>query len=398
MEITDNVGEGATNKAHDVALVQAMLKVVKNAKGVAYLAGNYDGVYGNQTKTAIQTFQTDYALAKAAKGPAKAAKAPGGAALAGKKAGPAIAAGKADKFGVVAKNSASFKKLAAMLPATHSKMRIIAGTKTVYIEDALANAKTSRTTINTAKDLDTGFQANVVKLIDEMYSQHKITLWVTPTGRRRTFADQATQTKTNAGPGESNHNYGRAVDIGFKDFTWVRGDGRLKKDAAWLNALEAAKSAQSTLFWDTRDKIALHAPINLHRLQFERVHLQSYDQKTASSTRSLVALLNLVGAQHWERGPTIKVGKSSFRAYKSNLGAGKTAPHQVGTARQIWAGNATVTKTMIAQAKTVLEAATTKKVYKDADITAKDLIKAKADLKADFETADVNWKKWAPVK
>jgi len=390
MDITDSVGVAATNKSHDVALVQAMLKVVKNAKGIPYLAGNYDGIYGKQTTTAIQTFQIDNGLAKA---PAAKIAPPG----ATKTPGTPVA-GKMEKLGFIEKNSASLKKLVSMLPATYSKMRIIPGTKTVYIDDSKTNAQNSRNTINMANDLDTTFRDNVVRLIDEMYAQHKIALWVTDTGRRRTFAEQAAQTKTKAGPGESNHNFGRAVDIGFKDFTWVKGVGSLKKDADWLNSLEATKAAQSTLLWDARDKIALQAPINMHRLQFERVHLQAYDQATASSARSLVALLNLGGAQFWETGPMVAVGKETFRAYKTNLGAGKAAPHQVGTARQIWAGKATVTKAMIAQAKTLLEAATTKKVYKDADITAKDIAQAQANLKADFEKADTNWKKWVPVK
>ena len=66
-DIKDSVGEGGRNLAHDVALVQAMLRVVKNAKGTPYLGGNYDGVYGPQTKAAITSFQTENKLAGDAK-------------------------------------------------------------------------------------------------------------------------------------------------------------------------------------------------------------------------------------------------------------------------------------------------------------------------------------------
>jgi hypothetical protein len=52
-DILNTVGAGGANNKHDVAMVQAMLKIVKNAKNQAYLKGNYDGVYGNDTKQAI---------------------------------------------------------------------------------------------------------------------------------------------------------------------------------------------------------------------------------------------------------------------------------------------------------------------------------------------------------
>jgi hypothetical protein len=52
-------------------------------------------------------------------------------------------------------------------------------------------------------------------------------------GTRRTFEAQYQLTLnvqngkavTNAGPGESNHNYGQAVDIGFKALRWLKKDG-----------------------------------------------------------------------------------------------------------------------------------------------------------------------------
>ena len=62
-DIQDSVGEGAAkNNVHDLALVQAMLKVIKNATGQPYLSSNYDGVYGKDTKTAITKFQQDHKI------------------------------------------------------------------------------------------------------------------------------------------------------------------------------------------------------------------------------------------------------------------------------------------------------------------------------------------------
>src|SRR5258708_27972223 len=38
------------------------------------------------------------------------------------------------------------------------------------------------------------FRAKLASLVQQMYDTHKIALWITPTGRRRTFAQQAAET------------------------------------------------------------------------------------------------------------------------------------------------------------------------------------------------------------
>ncbi len=113
--ITGSVGEGAVNKSHDVALLQAMLRIVKSAKGAPYLSTDYDGSYGGLTKSAIGSFQIDNAKAIQAGQPSK------------------------EKLGVVDPGGATFAALAAALPATHRELRIIPGTKTVYLEGTLAD-------------------------------------------------------------------------------------------------------------------------------------------------------------------------------------------------------------------------------------------------------------------
>ena len=107
--ITASVGDGSVNKTHDVALIQAMLRIVKDAKSGPYLAGSYDGSYGASTKDAIISFQKDNATV--------------------------IQAGQAgkEKAGVVDVGGTTLATLAAALPATHKELRIIPGTKTVYL-------------------------------------------------------------------------------------------------------------------------------------------------------------------------------------------------------------------------------------------------------------------------
>jgi hypothetical protein len=353
--ITANVGDGATNKTHDVALVQAMLRIVKNVKGVSYLTGNYDGSYGTGTKDAIVAFQKDNAKVVQAGQPGK------------------------EKEGVVDVGGTTLATLTAALPATHKELRIVPNTKTVYLEGAAGDAATSAANIRNDAEFEATFRTRLASLVDSMYADHRIVLWITPTGRRRTFAQQAAETKTNAGPGESNHNFGRASDIGFKGFRWIQGDGTIKKDADWLNTLEGTSAAKANALWDARDALAAKLP--LYRLQFERVHLQLYDQATFNNPRSLVKLLNTVGKAKWDPG------------YKSDFGLGG-ALYQVGTAKQIWAGNATVSKADLAKALS----AKTGKVVKDADIKAQQITDTQKALKADFEAADKNWIKWVKVQ
>lgn len=344
--ITSSVGDAATNKTHDVALVQAMLRVVKK-NNVSYLAGNYDGSYGKLTKDAIIKFQNDYKL---------------------------VHAKSVDKPGKIMPNGETLNKLNASLPQAYKSMLIIPDTKTVYLAGSAADAAASKTAITGKQDLDATFRTSVGQLVQNMYNQHKIVLKVTNSGWRRTFADQAAITNTKAGPGESNHNFGRAVDLGFRGFKWVQGNGTITQDNDWLSNLEAASNAKASAFWDKRDAIALKPPISLFRLNFERIHLQSYNQATVSSSRSLAALLSLVGTMKW------------IARYKSNLGKG-TVYYPVGTAKQIWAGQSPVSKADIANAQGIPVA----------KVTAKDVKQMQTALKSDFEKADQNWKKWNPV-
>jgi len=367
-DIKDTVGEGGKNAVHDVALVQAMLRVVKNAKGAAYLGGVYDGAYGPQTKAAIIALQTDHKLAAA---PGKA-PAPG-----------------QDKHAIASPGGPTVNKLTASLPATHAKMRIIENTKTVYLEGEAADATASQGKVAAHPELEVSFRANVARLVELMYATHKIVLSVAPSGARRTFQQQADLSPgvTKAGPGESNHNFGRAVDIGPNNLKWLQGDGAIVKDDWWMNKLSKVSSAKATAFWLARDAVADGASLNLFRIgAWDRPHLQSFSDANVSMSRSLAALLTAVGKTKWVSAP------ASPNHYKSDFGLGGTT-YDVGTAKQIWAGNATVTKAMLADA----QSAKFKKVVKEADIKDADIATLKQQLKADFEAADAKWTKWNPV-
>jgi hypothetical protein len=370
--LSNSVGEAGANQPPDVALVQLMLQLVKNAKQQSYFGTGYTGAYDLATRNAIVAFQTDAKLI-AAPDPVKL---------------PAPAAG-AEKAGFIGTNSATFKKLAAQIPAAYQSIRALpAATPTIYLSAADAEAKQSSAAIALDPQLEPVFRAKVVQLVQQMQAQHGIALWLTPRGSRRTFAEQAAEVNTHAGPGESNHNFGRAVDIGFKDLTWVKSDAKTKKDAPWLNALEAVSAAKAREFWEARDQIA--AALGLYRLNFERVHLQDFNQATVSSGRSLVALLNQVGAMKWDA----KYANKAWQ-YSADLGAKGGAMHPVGTAKDIWGAQATVTKTMLAATWT--KQAKDQKAWNEADVKADAIDDYRTRLKAEFEKADGSWMQWKAV-
>jgi peptidoglycan hydrolase-like protein with peptidoglycan-binding domain len=374
--ILDSVGETGSNRLHDVALVQAMLRVVKNAKGVSYLNSNYDGKYGPGTKAAITDFQIDNKLAEAPQPHAKEASNP-------------QPAGK-ETLGIIRVGSATFQSLTAALPAEFSSMRIMENTSTVYMEGDKAAASASQSNVLLQTDLESSFRANVVRLVDLMYKTHGIVLSIAPKGTRRTFQGQAdlSASVTNAGPGESYHNFGQAVDIGFNGLKWLAGDGKIVQDDWWLKKLEKVSSAKCVAFWEARDKIADIVSPNLYRIEtWDRPHLQTANKAQVSMGRSLVALLNAVGKTKWA------LGGGSPNHYKSDLGLGGKK-HDVGTARQIWAGNATVTKAMLAEA----QSAKLKQQVKVTDIKDADVSGMQSMLKADFQAADSNWNRWNPVR
>ena len=208
-DIKDSVGEQGTNKVHDIALVQAMLRLVKDAKNQPYLGGNYDGSYGKVTKAAIISFQNDHKLAAAKAGPGQ------------------------DTLGLVSSGGPTILKLNAMLSAENKEIRILPDTRTVYWPGNEADAKESSKAILGNVEMEVTFRTTVAKLVDTMFQDHKIVLSLTNSGARRTFQKQyelVTQPNppTKAGPGESNHNYGMAVDIGFKGLKWMQGNGTAK--------------------------------------------------------------------------------------------------------------------------------------------------------------------------
>jgi hypothetical protein len=372
-DIKDSVGAGGTNAVHDVAMVQLMLRLVKNAKGAPYFAADDTGTPGDTTKNAIVAFQTDQKLLGSPSG---------------------------EKSGFVGKGSQTLAKLSAAVPAAYASAWIIADTRTVYLAMDAATAQKSANAVEGSADLDPAFRGKVANLINQMHQHHKIALSIPASGGRRTFDQQAALSPavTGAGPGESNHQYGQAVDIGFGNLQWVKGNGQVVKDNYWLSAGGLPADKQNA-FWAARDAIAFDK-LGLFKTNKpgDLIHVQAYADANVSYARSLAALLNVatVTKSKWEPMP----GRPN--KYKNDFGLGG-ATHVVGTAREIWAGKAVVNAADLAAALNAKLAAD--KAFdvlkffgippvpkqappipplKAADVKAAYLTKIRADLKADL--------------
>jgi len=447
-DIKDSVGQGGTNNSHDVSLVQVMLRVIKDAKGVAYLNGNYDGAFGDITKAAITRFQQDQKLiplpaapagaaAKVAAGPPAPAKLPAAAT-------PGGVAAATEKTGLVAMNSLTLKKLNELLPASHKEILALEKTNLVYLPGSATDSKDLATTITGKIELDGVFRQKLANVVTQMYTDHKLTLAIHGTGWRRDFAKQLTLRLlgTGAHPGESNHQYGQASDLGMNGLEWVGGDGTIEKTDYWLNPFNGKGASmpqgKRDQLWKARNQIA-YTTLGLHPTskKGDDIHVQGYSDNAVDYPRSLAKLLNSVGKVKWDSIPVV-------HKYKTDFGLGG-ALFQVGTATDIWQTKAAVTDVdLLAAIKAAGKDLSKLPVFQDfqyvkdalkvaakapaanapaakappgqppavkapgppvidgknmklGDIKAADIVLVQKLLKRDWEEADRSWKTWVAV-
>lgn len=302
------VGEGQANAAADVTLIQAALvKIARPAApgkpASAYLS-SYDGAFGKSTAEAITAFQTDRKLA-----------------------GANIAPGR------VAPGDGTFQALASALPQEVSDLHVLPGAKTAYLgatQADLANGLTQAA----GKTFTADFGPKVSATIRKMFADYAVALVIDPDGDHRSFQKQydlrtSGRNVTHAGPGESNHNFGGAVDLGFKGLRWLKPDGTVVQEASWW--LDDMPLANQQAFWNTLRSTgiacsAFRGPVG------DSPHLQNWDDSGVSMVSRLAELLTRVGTMKWA---------VSHSVYSCDLGLGG-ALVPVGTSVQIWSLQATV--------------------------------------------------------
>ena len=371
--ISAPVGEGATNAIHDVALVQAILLKLKRpttAKppGVAYLT-SYDGTCGTKTVLAIRAFQANFVSAPAG----------------GTQSAPPLKM----TAGQVKPGDATWTKLISQVPAAFANLRALSGGKIVYVQASGVDRDAKLAALG-SMTFNAAFRSKVQACINQMHALHGIAIGVCPReGDRRTFQAQyqlflRVPSVTHAGPGESNHNFGMAVDLGFERLQWLHSDGSIDiKETPWLHHLTAKGAAEANRFWAVLRTVGTSSAIGAFRGPVaDQPHLQNWNDALVSTPLRLAAHLQASGTMKWSY---------ATGSYRCDLGYGG-AMYAVGKAVQIWNLNATVTAANITEARKHAAAQSPGVIASPA--TAADVIEMHQELRRQFDLADQNWQGW----
>ena len=221
---------------------------------------------------------------------------------------------------------------------------------------------------------------------------------------------------SDAGFGETVHNFGYAVDLTVVNFTWFAPDLRTQKSAIRFEGL-APQTAGT--FYDARNKIADKLKLFRTTKPGDQGHLQNFDDNSLDSVGSLMALMHSVGPRKMKWKPEYRTPTD----YWCDLGLGANL-YFVGTSASIWKQDAAkhISAADLANALNAKKQADPKFSVETflgrraapppaqprkgdagvaditaADITAADIKVVQQMLRAEFDAAADNWKLWKPV-
>ena len=391
--LTGTVGEGGANARHDAALVQAILVRTQRPRDLdpreaAYL-DRIDGECGDRTNRALRQFQYDRVFVDAS---SRVSHSVDGAVA-----------------GRVAPGDVTWKKMLAAVPRESADLRVLAGGTAVYVA-ATSERRDAAVARVGGLTFQPRFRASVTAVINRVFEKHGIAISVCADGDRRTFDTQygllvSGRNVTHNGPGESNHNFGQAVDLGFDGLCWLRPDGAIAEDEdSLLHQLDPAQTAtgQALLFWNVIRSSGQE--LGLFRgPEADRPHLQAWNDSTIDMAARLAAHLTRSGTMRWS---ARHHGAHQPATYQCDLGLGGRL-FDVGTAAQIWSRQATVTIAMLTDARTQGAPAAAGSTGPRAPgvrvhasrapapvVTALDVTATRGALRAEFEAADRNWQSW----
>jgi hypothetical protein len=425
--LTADVGTHQANHQQDVALVKAMLNVVRNKHHHPFLHGSLNEFWDGHVAHALKAFQIEAGTAAPppphghhGNGSHHAGHHARGAPAAVAPAPPVYP----DTLGVLKPGSATWNKLVEQLPTSphdFTRLAVLPDSTVVYLR---ADVDDRNASIDELADqpLDPEFRNKVVAVVRAVYDKYGIVLrgWTTnPTysSYRRDFDAQLQvyrEKHSNAGPGEGDHNFGEAVDLGFPGLQWVGTFGavhevRVQEDKHhhlrdWehrpremrkallkaRNALVEANGLFTITAWNGWDPF----------------HVQAYRDGQANPARSLVAHLGRVNSgMRWKVGhtphprahpPDGDVTKGPH--YLCDLGLADLPENHfadLGTAPQIWGGSLTLKELRHKMAKA--RGAATKKHVHDHDVPEKDVKDLREQIHTVFRQADLGWQSWQPV-
>ncbi len=387
VSLGSTVGDGAANQKHDVALVQAMLRVIRDREGHPYLTSAYDGKCDSRTITAIRAFQKDFhtAVFDSLHGfgglrPSLPGFENQHGLLGLRPQLPDPRKVNADLCGVVRPFGPTLAELRWRLPATHKTIRTAKGATLVYWAGSSESGLKSAESIEKDAQLNTEFRTRIGKLVRTMFDRYELVLNVPKGCGYRTFQNERdiSSANTQAGPGTSYHNFGMAVDIGYNGLKWMKGDGSPVTDDYYLQKLASPQSHPNWAaeLWEVRNKIA-YQELGLFRtnLAGDLSHIQLYSDDIVSTTKSLAVLMDRVGVFGWR----------FQHGLECDLGLTGTW-RKVGSPVHIWDGSGPMPAAWVAATLNIQEQAVT-------DAQIKSMRKA---LREDMEAAEAARDQWTP--
>lgn len=389
--IYESVGTHGRNAVHDVAMVQFMLKVLKSSQSAPFFGGVYSKQFSGATVEAIIAFQ----------------EVAGTSSPAGAKPG-------TDAPGLIKPGGPTWNALVSgfsRVDVQYKAARVTPGVNLVYVPMTVSQRTASLSGIADAKKLVAVFRKKVNDLVEAVYKKSEIVWSLVPTtGAWRSFSGQEGLV-SDAGNGETIHNYGYAVDLTVGQFSWFGDDLRPRISPISLHGLDELRATQ--LFTE-RDKVATTLGLFNTAKGGDQYHLQNFDDDTLDSVGSLMALMHAYG-------PRKMKWKSQFKKptnYLCDLGLGGDY-YYAGTAADIWnqhdrhisgvdlaaalnAKKKSDPKFSIAAflgrpAPTPAADGKTAEL-KPSDLTPADFKTVRAMLKAEFQAAADNWQAWKRVK
>jgi hypothetical protein len=261
--------------------------------------------------------------------------------------------------------------------------------------------------IHAAQNLQSEFRLKVGQLIQAFFKKSAIAWSLVPqTGGWRSFAGQDGLV-SDAGFGESIHQYGYAVDLTVANFTWFAPDLVVRKSPISLSGMEKRLADQ---LYVARNLLIPGLKLYATTKSGDFAHLQNFDDDTLDSVSSLMALMHDVGLRKMKWVPKFRTPTD----YWCDLGLGGEH-YFVGTAASIWKQDPTKRISAADLAKALSAKKKTDPAFSASaflgragsplpaqlaasDIKASDIGAVQKMLRAEFDAAAANWKKWKPVK
>jgi len=289
--ISDSVGFKGKNKPSDVALVQAILLKTpcmpagNNTKSKTYLSA-YNAESDDNTLKAIREFQGDYVNVTP----------DGKQCILNPNAVDAL----------VQPGDVTWQKLLEKVDRDFINMRILEGGKTVYLAASAQQLSDSLAGCQSFSFAD-AFRPKALACINRMYSKSAIVISVCRQGGRRSFQEQQAilnrhDGATHAGPGESNHNFGMAADLGFQGLRWLKKDGSVGQEQLWwLEQLGRDRgSAEALHFWQLLRSVGTAEVGLFPGPESDRPHLQNWDDHGVDMASRLADLMTRFGKMKWQ--------------------------------------------------------------------------------------------------